>query len=203
MSKYEGFIDVAENIFKDIYPQIAKNITTFFKKQSGTVVEIGCGSAILSRSLYNFGNYRIFALDLELDMILSAKKFIEKENKSTILPIVANVEAIPFKSNFADLIISRGSMFFWEDKVQAFKEIYRILKKSGITYIGGGFGNKDLKEKIHKVMSEKNPNWQNQVQERLKQTNPQTIKDILQKSNIETYKIINDESGFWIIITKE
>ncbi|HHS49098.1 MAG TPA: class I SAM-dependent methyltransferase [Desulfurella acetivorans] len=203
MSKYEGFIDVAENIFKDIYPQIAKNITTFFKKQSGTVVEIGCGSAILSRNLYNFGNYRIFALDLELDMILSAKKFIEKENKSTILPIVANVEAIPFKSNFADLVISRGSMFFWEDKVQAFKEIYRILKKSGITYIGGGFGNKDLKEKIHKVMSEKNPNWQNQVQERLKQTNPQIIKDILQKSNIETYKIINDESGFWIIITKE
>lgn len=203
MSKYEGFIDVAENIFKDIYPQIAKNIMAFYKKQSGTVVEIGCGSAILSRSLYNFGNYRIFALDLELDMILSAKKFIEKENKSTILPIVANVEAIPFKSNFADLIISRGSMFFWEDKVQAFKEIYRILKKSGITYIGGGFGNKDLKEKIHKVMSEKNPNWQNQVQERLKQTNPQIIKDILQKSNIETYKIINDESGFWIIITKE
>ncbi|OSS41518.1 methyltransferase, UbiE/COQ5 family [Desulfurella amilsii] len=203
MSKYEGFIDVAENIFKDIYPQIAKNITAFYKKQSGTVVEIGCGSAILSRSFYNFGNYRIFALDLEFDMIFSAKKFIEKENKSTIFPIVANVGAIPFKSDFADLVISRGSVFFWEDKVQAFKEIYRILKKSGITYIGGGFGNKDLKEKIHKVMSEKNPNWQNQVQERLRQTNPQTIKNILQKSNIETYKIINDETGFWIIITKE
>lgn len=203
MNKYESFIDVAENIFKDIYPQIAKNITAFYKKQSGTVVEIGCGSAILSRSFYNFGNYRIFALDLEFDMIFSAKKFIEKENKSTIFPIVANVGAIPFKSDFADLVISRGSVFFWEDKVQAFKEIYRILKKSGITYIGGGFGNKDLKEKIHKVMSEKNPNWQNQVQERLKQTNPQTIKNILQKSNIETYKIINDETGFWIIITKE
>jgi len=51
MSKYEGFIDVAENVFKDIYPQIAKNITALYKKQSGTVVEIGCGSAILSRSL--------------------------------------------------------------------------------------------------------------------------------------------------------
>jgi len=203
MSKYEGFIDVAENVFKDIYPQIAKNITALYKKQSGTVVEIGCGSAILSRSLNNFGNYRIFAIDLELDMICNAKKFIEKENKNTILPIVANVEAIPFKSEFADLIISRGSMFFWQDKVQAFKEIYRILKKGGMTYIGGGFGNKYLKEKIHKAMSEKNPNWQNQVQERLKQTNPQTIKDILQKLHIETYRIINDESGFWIIITRK
>jgi ubiquinone/menaquinone biosynthesis C-methylase UbiE len=203
MSKYKGFIDVAENVFKDIYPQIAKNITALYKKQSGTVVEIGCGSAILSRSLYNFGNYRIFAIDLEVDMICSAKKIIEKENKSTIFPIVANVEAIPFKSNFADLIISRGSMFFWQDKVKAFKEIHRILQKGGMTYIGGGFGNKCLKEKIYKAMSEKNPNWQNQVKERLKQTNPQTIKDILKQSNIENYRIINDESGFWIIITKE
>jgi len=52
-------------------------------------------------------------------------------------------------------------------------------------------------------MSEKNPNWQSQVRKRLKQTNPQTIKDILQKLHIETYRIINDESGFWIIITRE
>lgn len=203
MSKYEGFIDIAENVFKDIYPQIAKNIKTLYKNQSGTVVEIGCGSAILSRSLYNFGSYHIFAIDLEFDMIWSAKNLIEKENKNTILPIVANVEEIPFKSDFADLIISRGSMFFWQDKVQAFKEIYRILKKGGMTYIGGGFGNKDLKEKIHKAMLEKNPNWHKQVKERLKQINQKTIKNILQKSNIKTYKIINDESGFWIIITKE
>ncbi|MGB9744892.1 MAG: class I SAM-dependent methyltransferase [Desulfurella sp.] len=203
MSKYASFVDIAENVFKDIYPQIAQNIFELFKKQSGTVVEIGCGSAILSRNLYNFGNFQIFAVDLEFDMAFSAKQFIEKENKKTILPIVSNVEALPFSSNFADLIISRGSMFFWENKDKGFREIYRILKKGGITYIGGGFGNKDLKEKIFKIMSEKNPNWHNQVKERLKQTNPEVIKNIMNNSNIKTYSIINDESGFWIIITKE
>ncbi len=203
MSKYENFIDIAENIFKDIYPQIAQNILKLFNKQSATIVEIGCGSAILSRNLSNLGNYQIFAVDLEFDMALCAKQFITKENKKEILPIVANVETLPFKNSFADLIVSRGSMFFWENKTKSFREIYRVLKKGGMTYIGGGFGNKALKEKIFKVMSSKNPQWQDQVKQRLQQTNPKTIESIMQSAGIDTYTIISDESGFWIVITKE
>lgn len=203
MSKYAGFIEIAENVFKDIYPEIAKNIIKVCKKTNGLVVEIGCGTAILSRNLLNFGSFNILAFDLEYDMAHAAKNFIEKENKNSILPIVSNVERLPLKNNVADLVVSRGSMFFWENKAKAFAEIYRILKKGGITYIGGGFGNKMLKEKIEAQMLKKNPNWQSQKDERLKQTNPEFIARILNQANVSTYNIINDQSGFWILIYKE
>ncbi len=202
MSKYKGFIDVAENIFKDIYPQIAKQIVERSGKNTGIVLEVGCGSAILSRNLSMLGNFYIFALDLEIEMINAAYDFIRKENKH-IIPILGNVENIPFRSHTFDLVISRGSMFFWEDKVKAFSEIYRVLKKCGVAYIGGGFGNKQLKQKIESIMLKKNPNWLVDKKNRLNSCNPDNIKKIFKKANICTYRIINDDSGYWLYITKE
>lgn len=204
MSKYTGFIDVAENIFKEIYPEIAKQIIERSGKKGGIVLEVGCGSAILSRNLCNLGDFFIYALDLEIDILNTASEFIKKENKSqTVIPVLGNVENIPFASNMFDLVISRGSIFFWEDKIKAFYEIYRVLKKQGVAYIGGGFGNKKLKEKIESIMSQRNPDWQNQKQERLKGTNPEKIEKLLQQTHIPAYRIINDETGFWVLVMKE
>ncbi len=202
MSRYAGFIDVAENTFKDIYPQIAKQIVERSGKNTGTVLEVGCGTAILSRNLCLLGNFCIFALDLEIEMINTAYGFIKKENKQ-IIPVLGNVENMPFCSHTFDLVVSRGSMFFWDDKIKAFSEIYRVLKKNGVAYIGGGFGNKQLKQKIESIMLKKNPNWQNDKKNRLNSCSPDKIKEIFKKANISNYKIINDDSGYWLYITKE
>jgi ubiquinone/menaquinone biosynthesis C-methylase UbiE len=53
--------------------------------------------------------------------------------------IFADAHSLPFRDNYADIIVSRGSFHFWEDKVQAFSEIYRVLKPGAIAYIGRGF----------------------------------------------------------------
>lgn len=51
----------------------------------------------------------------------------------------ADVHRLPFRDEYADMIVSRGSFFQWRDKQQAFAEIYRVLKPGGIAYIGRGF----------------------------------------------------------------
>ncbi len=200
----ESFVDIVENIFKDIYPEIAKNIINISKKTSGVVLEIGSGTAILSRRLAELGDFKILALDINHDISKYALDFIKKENKKCINVILGNVEILPIKNNAVDLIISRGSLFFWEDKIKAFKEIYRVLRQNGVAYIGGGLGNKELKKKIENAMVEKYPNWQEERDERLKRTNKSMAEDILKMASINTYKIITDESGtgFWIIIYK-
>jgi len=50
-------------------------------------------------------------------------------------------------------------MFFWEDLAQAYKKIHRVLIPRGMAYIGGGFGSKELKEKIWQEMIRRNPDW--------------------------------------------
>lgn len=53
--------------------------------------------------------------------------------------VFADAQALPFKDNYADIIVSRGSFQFWKDKRLAFSEIYRVLKTGGIAFIGRGF----------------------------------------------------------------
>jgi SAM-dependent methyltransferase len=53
--------------------------------------------------------------------------------------IQADAQALPFRDDYADVIVSRGSFWLWRDKVKAFGEIRRVLKPGGVAYIGRGF----------------------------------------------------------------
>ena len=105
-----------------------------------------------------------------------------------------------FSSDSVDLVASRGSIFFWEDKKKGLSEVYRILKPGGWAYIGGGFGNKELQQSIH--------NKRLKAGELGLESSP-CRKDI----SVEDYqKMIDDlgikgeasrtEKGFWIIFQK-
>jgi SAM-dependent methyltransferase len=53
--------------------------------------------------------------------------------------IEADAQDLPFRDNYADVIVSRGSFWLWNDKLKAFGEILRVLKPGGVAYIGRGF----------------------------------------------------------------
>jgi SAM-dependent methyltransferase len=53
--------------------------------------------------------------------------------------IMADAHSLPFRDDYGDFIVSRGSFHFWDDKVKAFSEIYRVLKPGAVAYIGRGF----------------------------------------------------------------
>jgi ubiquinone/menaquinone biosynthesis C-methylase UbiE len=52
--------------------------------------------------------------------------------------IQADAQALPFRDDYADVIVSRGSFWLWGDKVKAFGEIRRVLKPGGVAYVGRG-----------------------------------------------------------------
>jgi SAM-dependent methyltransferase len=53
--------------------------------------------------------------------------------------VFADARALPFRDDYADVIVSRGSFQFWGDWQQAFGEVYRVLRPGGVAYIGRGF----------------------------------------------------------------
>ncbi|EHP89090.1 class I SAM-dependent methyltransferase [Methanotorris formicicus] len=201
---YKDFDEIVRNIFAPIYPVIAKQIVERTNIKDGICIDLGTGTGALARGIAKITNLKVYALDISEDMLKLTEKYTKEEKlDGKIIPILGDVHNMPFKDNFADLIISRGSMFFWEDKVKAFKEIYRVLKPEGMAHIGGGFGNKELKEKIFAEMRKRNPNWDNEVKSRMGNHNKELLKEILNKAGIPNYKIINNDSGLWILIKKE
>ena len=203
MSNYKDFDEIVRNVFAPIYPVIAKQIVERTNIKEGICIDLGTGTGALARAIAKITNLKVYALDISKDMLKLTEKYIKEEGlEGKIIPILGDVHNMPFEDNFADLIISRGSMFFWNDKIKAFKEIYRVLKLDGMAYIGGGFGNRELREKIFAEMRRRNPNWDNEVKSRMKNHNKELLEDILDKAGIPNYKIIDDDSGLWILIKK-
>lgn len=203
MKQARAFDDTASKVFAPIYPVIARQILDRPGISGGIALDAGSGPAHLSLALAQESDLKIFAYDASPMMLAVAYEHItEAELIRRVIPVLGDIHDIPFEDNSIDLIVSRGSWFFWDNLDLAFKEMYRVLTPGGMAYVGGGFGNAKLKEEIHAAMAKKDPDFSKGVSNRMMRNNPDRIKKELEKAEIRTYELIQDESGFWLIIRK-
>ena len=133
-----------------IYPIIAEQIVDKLKIREGIAIDVGTGPAALSIAMARITNLEIYAMDISHEVLEIAQESIKNEGfNDRIMPIIGDVHQIPFQDNFANLIFSRGSLFFWNDLTTAFKEINRVLMPGGFGFIGGGFGSDAVKKNAH------------------------------------------------------
>ncbi len=124
--------NITKTVFAPIYPVMAEQIASIHGITAGTCIDLGSGPAALSISLAKVTDLLIHAVDKSPHSHAIACDNIRKAGlENRITPVRSDVCTLPFESNFADLIISRGSLFFWEDLSGAFNEIYRVLKARG------------------------------------------------------------------------
>jgi SAM-dependent methyltransferase len=203
LQQSKGFNEIAKNIFSPIYPVIVDCAIEKCGKTSGHALDLGSGPAHLAIALAKKTDFRVLALDFVPDIYKISKENIQEQGViDRVIPITGDVHEIPVCGSCIDLIVSRGSLFFWKDMVKVFKEVWRVLKPGGKTFIGGGFGNAELKDQIFKQMAEIQTDWHKEVKERQKNINDDQIRSMLKDSRIPNYEIIRDESGFWIIMDK-
>lgn len=145
----EGFDRVSKLAFAPIYPQLARCITDKFGISEGICVDVGSGPGSLAIAMARITRLQVYSLDIQERMTEVALRNIAHAGLSSrVRTVTADVCKMPFDDNSVDLVISRGSMMFWEDRRRAFREIYRILKPGGIAYVGGGFGSEEIKTRV-------------------------------------------------------
>jgi len=193
-----------KNIYSPTYPIIANQISQKFGINEGICIDIGTGPAPLSIALAKITRLKIYAMDISEEMCQIAEQNITTEClKNRIIPIKGDALNMPFEDGFANLVISRGSMFFWKDLSSGFKEIYRVLKPNGGGYIGGGFGSGELKEKIKNSFKEINEDSSETFYKSPPKISIDTLKLAVDNAGIKDYSLINNDSGLWVIIHKK
>jgi ubiquinone/menaquinone biosynthesis C-methylase UbiE len=196
----QGFDRISRELFAPIYPVIAKQIIRRTGRVDGYCLDVGCGTGALGRALADQTNLHITFFDQSPEMIDLSIQYVTEENLLDRSEFeIGDIHRLQFSDNTMDLVVSRGSAPFWEDWEKAYQEIFRVLKKDGHAYIGGGFGNAKLREEITQKMDrEGGRRPPKEVFQRKKTLLPK----ILETLDATYANIIDDESGFWVHIMK-
>ena len=201
--KVEYYNDIAQTIFFPIYPVIAHQILKKADIDSGLCLDIGSGPGHLAIALATLSDLTVFALDNSEPMCRIAETNVAKYRlERRVRPVFGDVKAIPFNKESMNLLVSRGSFFFWENLTWGFAECMRVLRPGGMAYIGGGFGNARLRDEIILRMRERNPDWEEKRRGWYAKCNHHIVRSALASAGIFEYDLIQDDSGYRVCFGK-
>ena len=104
-------------------------------KEGDTVVDLGCGAGIDVFLAANIAREsgRVIGIDMTDKMLEKARQKAEKHNYKNVEFRQGDIEKrIPIDDDSADVVISNCVINLTSNKVDAFREIHRILKPNGI-----------------------------------------------------------------------
>ena len=100
---------------------------------SGRLLEVPVGTGVLSLPIYQkLVGAEIFCLDYSDKMLDAAKERATRLNLRNVKFLQGDVANLPFDDNFFDLVLSVNGFHVFRDKISAWKETYRVLKRGGI-----------------------------------------------------------------------
>ncbi|MDY6951680.1 MAG: class I SAM-dependent methyltransferase, partial [Thermodesulfobacteriota bacterium] len=132
---------VAEHRVKHTYPLTAmRMLAECGGIRDGLCIDIGCGLGHLEIELAKRSNFTIKGLDIDP----GAKPLFEKRIREANLQdrvsfVLGDAQEMPFPDDYADVIVSRGTLIFIPDIAKCLREVDRVLKPSGVAFLGGRY----------------------------------------------------------------
>ncbi len=192
------------NSLLPIYPLLAQQCVDDYRLDSGICLDIGTGNGYVGTEIAKITNMSIYFIDIEAEALDFARRTVavaDIDNEGFFLE--ADVcKGLPLADNFADFIISRGSIWFWEDKAKGLAEIYRVLKIGGTALIGGGFG-RYVPDTMRARLSETRKNTLEK--KGVKRLSLEEMEALALEAGIPSFKVMQDAPGDksrWIEIHK-
>jgi len=123
------------------YSNIVRQLVDDYHITEGTAIDLGCGPGQMAVILAQQTKCRVVGLDIEPEAIEAARRHSQEKGVADRVSFVcADAHSLPFPDNYANLIVSKGTLPFLRDQAQAIREVYRVLKPGGVAFLGGGFG---------------------------------------------------------------
>jgi ubiquinone/menaquinone biosynthesis C-methylase UbiE len=195
------FNTIATQIFAPVYPVIADMALGRCGISSGLCLDLGCGPGLLAIAMARATNMQIIALDHSPPMLAHARDNIKAAGLGQRIKIrEGDVHSLPLAPNSVDLVVSRGSVLFWQDKVKAFAEIRRVLKTSGKAFVGCGMGSPDLKKQIFEQMQKIDSTWEESHKDRSRQQSPTILEQAARAAGFTEFEVTADDRGIWVYL---
>jgi len=105
---------------------------------NGTSLEIGFGNGLFfPRYFEQAKSSKVSGIEMSEKMVESARKRNKKESRAGLLDLrIGSSNSIPYPNGSFDTVVCVNVIYFWDYPEEHLKEIYRVLKPSGIFYVG-------------------------------------------------------------------
>lgn len=118
--------------------------TTLPLKDGVKLLELGCGRSAGAKLLVEaFQPSRLYALDLDIQMIQKAKAYLSPEDREKIALLVGDALRLPFKDGSLDAVFGFGVLHHVVNWRGSLAEIARVLK------IGGAYFFEELYPSVY------------------------------------------------------
>lgn len=126
----------------DFYETVARDAMALVGRGRGLWADLGCGSGGLGLALVRQCQGKVLLVDSSMDALKRAAQAAVAQGVSNRVWLAAGrAEQLPLRDSCLDLVVSRGSVFFWDDPVAGIREVHRVLRPGGHAMIGGGLGS--------------------------------------------------------------
>lgn len=135
--------EAASRTLPDYYGTVAQDVIAFCGSCGRRVwVDLGSGAGGLGLAmLEKLSESTMVLLDPAGDALRRALDSARERGFSArVAAVVGSAESIPLPDGSVDVVVSRGSFYFWQDRAQGLREVWRVLRPGGRAMIGGGLG---------------------------------------------------------------
>ena len=209
-----------EAMLPDYYKTVARDVIAFCGSSGGRVwVDLGSGPGGLGLALLEKMHEALMVLmDPDAEALCCALDAAQQRGVvSRAVAVVGSAESIPLPDESVDVVISRGPFFYWRDRAQGLREIWRVLRPGGRAMIGGGLGSEypqrarqDFIGRMRESAAAKGPKA---VREFVEPRRPETFRRLAVEAGLPAFEVVgegflgpdspNTGIGIWLRFTKE
>lgn len=190
-----------KGLFRKIYPVIAEQAIARTGIRSGLCIDLGGGPGMLGIRVAQASELQVVIVDPNADCVDLARGNIADHGlEQRVTARIGRAEALDWPDASVDLVVSRGSIYFWQDQSQGLRQIFRVLRPGGWAYVGGGFGTRELRDEILAKKAD-DTQWNSDRSERGRKHPPEHFRALLTELAIDG-KVDSGDEGMWIVFTK-
>jgi len=202
----------------DFYETVAHDAMALAGRGCGLWLDLGCGSGGVGLALARRSASTILLVDPSPDALGEGMRAAHAQEVSDrVWLLAARAEYLPLRDNCFDLVVSRGSVFFWDDPARGIREVHRLLRPGGCAMIGGGLGSGYPDWARREFMRRRREDASRQGADALarfaEERSPDTFHRLAVMAGLPQYEIASDTgaaalntwkgSGIWLRFMKE
>ena len=184
----QGMIRASQRMLAPVYAPLAAQIVKDFQlaEKDGVGIDLGSGPGTLIVELCKRTRLHWVNADINPHFFPYFMRLAEAQGFGhRVSAICADAQALPFRDHYAAVIVSRGSYHFWPDQEKGFREIFRVLKRGGVAYVGLGFSRDVGVDVVRRIQAQRGGRVKQDSQKKA----AQALRAIVTRLGIRDYRI--------------